>query len=398
MNDDQPSDNGSTAEEDDEKALVSADDSHGTKGPTTESDISGKSIVSGSTNSVAQAHYDIFPHLLGLVLATSALAAASGNLVVNSFLDKYGFFTNLSISPTVYIGAGITLWLYLILALFVSRIPLHLLDNVSSRWGEPLMMTILMRLMKFKRFSNFIMNFNVQQNQKFYVSVFRYIFALFGSILMMHDYDEPEIRTVRRYFLLLANLFIWSALSSSIDDVRYLFGQVTVDAFVNVLYTVAAIQIFANIAINIVFKVIKINVGIVEYAGIIWVFTMVVFQVTNYGANLYGYIHKGFGGGAPSKIHIHTNYLVANEDYVGVKVLDSGITETVCLLVESFDGLVIYNPRTRLSSMFDTGPQTPYIGHSTSLDSVDCSPPKLRGLGPLYISEKDAREQNLHPR
>ena len=261
---------------------------------------------------------------------------------------------------------------------------------------------------KLARFIFFRLN---QMSDFFGISKDRvYTFVLNGekwisnTLLFVFTRKVSGKRTLRRPALLSINFLFWSVVRFVfvVDYNISIVGQFTLKTFVSTLFVVAIILLFGE-SLFLVFATLaerrplyglKIDpvLGLSMHHFLI-VFLLGFLVIVSYGFDLYGYIPKGWGGGAPLPVKVFFDK-EATGNYLGVRVNESGISEPLCLLAELYDGLLFYNPRDRQSYIMSIGAQSSYIGHATSQEKICCGPPDSETNAPAKMAGKGDSDQS----
>ncbi|MCE2488938.1 MAG: hypothetical protein J4G17_03075 [Anaerolineae bacterium] len=301
--------------------------------------------------------------VLGVVLASGALATATGFLVVNSLLLKYDFFVSFAILPAEYISAGLIVWIIIALAVLTNLASLAFLKTFVS-----LLLIIF----------NFI-------DQRLKHRAFTRLSNLLKRSIVLVTADPPKSAAeslasgLPKFLLFLFNTVLWSRIDSYLDDSN-LIDSFYLDKFIDTVPTVASILLSLSLVWWIVSLFVGSRMGIafglgVNAYSIFLSLATAALLILSLGFDLYLYIPKSWGGGSPIPINVFLE--VENEGvYLGMDVDEYGMSENVCLLAEMFDGLFIYNPRTKRSIVLSTGSQSAYIGHAASAERVSCAPPE----------------------
>ena len=271
---------------------------------------------------------------IGTVIAVVTLTTTVvGFFIFQVYLTNYTTIANHLVIPSQYIGAGIAMWIFTTFACVIGTLifgPLIIFLNLVYK-----------KLGIYVKINSRIKN--------------RYI---------RHIVD-PGI-------LIGLPMFILSYLTSG--TIIQPFNFISLD---NLLFSLLLASTVLY-SILVIFDYYKTRSKVAKYMiPVVLIFVCLIVIGVIFGRFIYGSFPRTVGGGEPIQIHIiHKNY-TENEN-LGLKIDDEGRSETVCLLANLFEGLLVYNPRTFESIVVATGPQTNYLGHTTSYEKIYCHPRSLR--------------------
>ena len=271
---------------------------------------------------------------IGTVIAVVTLTTTVvGFFVFQVFLTNYTTIANHLVIPSQYIGAGIAMWVFTLVACFIGVVIFG-----------PLIFTL------------------------------NWVYSKFGIYAYISSKIKNRIihRIVDAVILFALPMYGLSRLTRGIIILP--FNYISLQNLLTALLLASSILFF----ILVIFDFYKTRSKVAHYIiPVVMIFVSLITISVIFGRYVYGTFPRTVGGGEPIQIHIiHKNY-TENEN-LGLKNDDEGRSETVCLLANLFEGLLVYNPRTFESIVVATGPQTNYLGHTTSYEKIYCHPRSLR--------------------
>ena len=261
--------------------------------------------------------------LAGVTIATSLF----GFMIVHVFLSSYASITKYTVIPSQYIGAGIGLWIF----------SFHICVLGALTAGPIILLLI-----------TFYNKIGIEEKINSIVKI-EFVSKIIAPTLL---FGLP----LHIITLLLRN-----------TDIQ-LFGLLSLGQ---------TSRIITLIVVNLIFiftfhDTYKDKLHIAVY--IPWItatFSTLCVLSIYFSLYIYGFLPSSLGGGKPNPINIFYSENSPAE-YLGLNLDDDSKSETVCLLANLFDGLMIYNPRTKMPLIVATGSQSNYLGHTASDEAVNC--------------------------